>query len=169
MTKVQLEQERNDLIALARQFLGRELATRERKCLEVIDSIVSIRFLAVRFPQVAVEQDFEAYFVDYVDYCEDTLGYCLTKLSDMDDSTRFSAVEVLRGLGPDSTLAIPKLCELLKNDPDEQVRAHCAFTLSELARFAPESVLAIRQALEHGLGDSSAEVVAEAEAALERL
>jgi hypothetical protein len=168
MTKRQLEQERGELIALTEQLLARELALRERACLKSIDSIVTIRFLTERFPQIAAEQDFEVYFVDYVDYCEDTSGYCLTKLNDSDPTTRFSAIEVLRGLGADGVAAIPRLCELLRDDPDEQVRAHCAFALADLAGFAPEAVSAIQEALERASRDASEEVRAEAEAALKR-
>jgi HEAT repeats len=169
MTKRQREQEKEALIDLSEHLLGRELILRERKCLESIDNIVSLRFLTTRFPQIAAEQDFEVYFVDYVDYCKDTLGYCLAKLNDSDPTTRFSAVEVLRGLATDGTAAIPRLCELLHDDPDEQVRAHCAFALSELSRFAPDTMPAIQEALERAGSDTSAVVLSEAEAALKAI
>jgi HEAT repeats len=169
MTKGQLEQDRDRLIGLTEQFLGRELALRERNCLESIDSIVSIRFLAERFPRVASEQDFETYFVDYVNYYENPLEYCLRSLDSLDDLVRFQSVDVLRGLATDGIAAISRLCELLRDDPDEQVRAHCAFALADLAEFAPEAVSAIQEALERASCDASDEVRVEVEAALGRI
>jgi HEAT repeat protein len=65
-------------------------------------------------------------------YQADPVGYCIKELANPDATVRFNAVDILRGCAGDAKAAIPSLCEVLRKDKDDDVRAQAAWALQEI-------------------------------------
>ena len=102
---------------------------------------------------------------EWSEYQTDPVGFCIKELTNPDPSVRFNAADILRGMAADAEPAIPALTASLK-DQEKDVRAQCAFALSDigyaLRRLPAETV----SCLGDSLADSDAEVRALAAYAL---
>jgi HEAT repeat protein len=102
---------------------------------------------------------------EWNDYQTGPVRFCIKELTNPDPSVRFNAADILREIASDAEAAIPALTAALR-DENINVRAQCAFALTDIGyalRGLPAETVTC---LGDSLADSDAEVWAFAAHAL---